>query len=209
MHNEPKIFAEMLNNNEPCALSFRSDDSKLGYDVLYRVKWSTQKPNHLELYDIHDGNLVAVLDKNDSDNIHYFNINRLRKPEFKTVYVVTRSDGVRKEFPSALEALMSGAVDPCVLSKYDICADYALASILDEMEKDGSADTVFLETLRNLSEYITSSNDNVFEFWERRNEKDGVHHYCVIETYSDYRRALEYMADVYGWKVEEEERYGF
>ena len=76
------------------------------------------------------------------------------------------------------------------------------------MEKDGLADNVFVESLGNLSDYITSSNDSVFEFWERRNGKDGVHHYCVIETYSDCRRAMEYMANVYGWKVEEEERYG-
>lgn len=202
--NSSKLI-EFMAKEEPFAMCIVEGAR---YGTVYHLSWSPAHPDHFVLRLPEDSELAAVVHKHDP-NFKFYHVEKLRKPERKTVTVVTRSDGVRKEFYVERKALESGAVDPCVLTEYSICAEYALDRILDAMEKEGSADTVFLESLRNLSEYITSRDDSVFEFWERRNGKDGVHHYCVIETYSDYRRALEYMAAVYGWKVEEEERYEF
>jgi len=205
--SENKIFADLLRDNEPCALSFQTADSKLGYGVPYRVKYSCRVPEHLELFSIPDNELVAVL-RNDDPHIFYFNLEKLRKPEKKIVYVVTRSDGVRKEFSRAYDAVQSGAVDEHVLTDMNVCASTSIERIMYDMELAGLADTDFYRSLDNLSLYARASEDTVFEFWEQYADKGGEHHYCDIDTWGEsYLGALKYMANVYGWKVEVEERY--
>ena len=208
MELSKKIFADLLNSEEPCALSLRSGDSKLGDCEMYRVKWSTSKPEHLELYAASDGKLAAVLHKDDDTDIFYFNLDKLRKPEKKTVYIVTRSDGVRKEFSRAYDAVQSGAVDEHVLTDMNVCASTSIERIMYDMELAGLADTDFYRSLDNLSIYARASEDTVFEFWKQYADKGGEHHYCDIDTWGEsYLGALKYMAKVYDWKVGVEERY--
>lgn len=194
---------EFMAKEEPFAMCIVEG---AGYGTVYKISWSLKQPDHFVLHHPESGDLCAVVHKRDP-YYRFYNVEKLRKPECKTVYVVTRPDGVRKEFYAERKALESGAIDPCVLTDFDICAEESLQRIVYGMEKAGCENTVFFKSLRNISEYVTTSNDNVFEFWDSHNGKDGEHHYCVIDTYGDYLYALKFMARFYGWKVEEEERY--
>ena len=177
------------------------------YGTVYKISWSTKQPDHFVLHRPEGGDLFAVAHKQDS-NFKFYHVEKLRKPEKKTVYVVTRSDGVRKEFSRAYDAVQPGAVDEHVLTDRHTCVSMALERIMYDIELAGLADTDFYRSLDNLSVYISASGDTLLDFWKQYADKGSEHHYCEIDTWGEsYLGVLKYMANVYGWKVEEEERY--
>lgn len=206
--NSYDIFVELIRNYEPCVLVYSGS-----VPVPYKVALSLTEAGTYHLIDPVSGKLCGTVGTHDPD-VRYFCTDSLRRPNKSKLYTtITLPDGTQKEFSNAQDALESGAVEKHI-AVHTVTAEEAVSNIIIDLEDMGLKGSHAVTSLKFLKEHLNIDDPGetyLYEFYDKRIAgKIVVRHYFVMDSYVthyDAIRALKKMAEVFGWKVEVEERY--
>lgn len=208
--DENYYLADMLRKGEPCALSFRSGDNKLGYGVPYRVKWSGKVLDHLELYSVPDETFVDLVRKDDP-NVFFFNLERMEKPERKVEYKIAISDGTFKTIKSPRDVFYGSESLESDVVIVQTPVDSALDLIIMDFANEGAEQFEAYKSLINLSNFVNNDEYTAMFEVKRVHGADVVERFYVgvgSNTTTEWEVALKRVAHFLGWKVRKEEYLG-
>ena len=200
------IFLELIHDYEPCVLVYYGDTA-----VPYKVTLSLTEPDTYQLIDPVTNKPCGTVGGRDP-NVRYFCTDGLRRSVKTKLYtIVTLPDGSQKEFSDARDALVSGAVEEHI-AVHSVTAEAAVSHILLDLEDTGSNASNVEASLKSLKDHLNIDDPcdtYLYEFYDKRNAGKIVRHYFVMDSYVTHYvaiRALMHVAEVFGWKVEVEER---
>ena len=205
--NRYDTFLELIRNYEPCALIYSGLEP-----VPYKVALSLTEAGTYQLIDPVTNEICGTVSCKDPD-ARFFCTNNLKRPGNRKLYtIITLPDGSRKEFDRARSALESGAVEKHIMV-HTVSADTAISHIMLDMEDAGLRGSNIYSSLEALKYNLNIDDPGkncLYEFYDKRDVDKIVRHYFMIDSCKSHFgsiRALNTMANVYGWKVEVEKRY--